>query len=196
MVNNFDLGRQVQISFFGGPNPFIPAPGKQPHERWIRIGWNPIQAGDVFGSGSKIRDLYVGKDTVSVRCVPMHWPLENVPGQCLYESRIKLSGNKVFATARFLNMRENHRQYPARSREFPAIYTNGTYYRLFTYTGDEPFTNGELTRIPKRWVDPGEFPWSSTSNPIGQMYPQGMSNVEPSPSFPVKPPRNRWVTGE
>jgi hypothetical protein len=160
LVNDFDLGRQVQISFFGGPNPFIPAPDKQPHERWVRIGWNPIQAGDVFGHGSRIRDLYVGKDSIYVSCIPMHWPLENVAGQCIYESRIKLAGNKVFATARMLNRRENHRQYPARSSEFPAVYTNGSYYRLFTYTGDKPFTHGEITRIAKRWVEPGEFPWT------------------------------------
>jgi hypothetical protein len=160
MVNDFDLGRQVQISFFGGPNPFIPSPTKQPHERWVRIGWNPIQAGDVFGHGSRITELHVGKDSVLVRCIPMHWPLENVPGQCIYESRIRLAGNKVFATARILNRREDHTQYPARSSEFPAIYTNGTYYRLFTYTGEKPFTSDTLTRIPKRWVEPGEFPWT------------------------------------
>ena len=160
MVNDFDLGRQVQISFFGGPNPFIPSPDKQPHERWVKIGWNPIQAGDVFGYGSKITDLYVGEDSIFVRCIPMHWPLENVPGQCIYESRIKLVGNKVFASAKILNHREDKTQYPARSSEFPAIYSNGTYYRLFTYTGDQPFTFGEMKRIPKSWVDPGEFPWA------------------------------------
>jgi hypothetical protein len=160
MVNNFDLGRQVQISFFGGPNPFIPSPDKQPHERWVRIGWNPIQAGDVFGYGSKIRDLYVGDDSIFVSFIPMHWPLANVPGQCVYESRIKLAGNKVIASAKILNHREDQTQYQARSSEFPAIYSNGTYYRLFTYTGDKPFTLGQMTRIPKRWVEPGEFPWT------------------------------------
>jgi hypothetical protein len=160
LVNDFDLGRQVQISFFGGPNPFVPAPDKQPHERWIGIGWNPIQAGDVFGHGSRIRELYLDSDSIFVSCIPMHWPLENVPGQCIYESSIKLSGNKVFVTARMRNQRDNHRQYTARSSEFPAVYTNGTYYRLFTYTGDQPFSHGELTRIPKRWVQPGEFPWT------------------------------------
>ena len=160
MVNNFDLGRQVQISFFGGPNPFIPSPDKQPHQRWVKIGWNPIQAGDVYGYGSKIIDLYVGSDSIFVSCIPMHWPLENVPGQCIYESRIKLDGNKVYVTAGILNHRDDHTQYPARTSEFPAVYTNGTYYKLYTYTGDAPFTMAPLKRIPKRTVERGEFPWT------------------------------------
>ena len=160
MVNDFDLGRQIQISFFGGPNPFVPAPDKKPHPRWEFIGWNPIQAGDVFGYGSRIKDLYVGEDSIFVSCIPMHWPLENVPGQCVYESRIKLEGNKVLASARILNHREDKTKYPVRNSELPAVYSNGTYYRLFTYTGDEPFTNDSLTLVPKRHVKPGKFPWS------------------------------------
>jgi hypothetical protein len=79
----------------GGAITFIPSAGKKPHPRWDFIGWNPIQAGDVFGYGSKIKDLYIGKDSIFVSCIPMHWPLENVPGQCVYESSIKLEGNKV-----------------------------------------------------------------------------------------------------
>ncbi|MBE0655123.1 MAG: hypothetical protein IH594_15075, partial [Bacteroidales bacterium] len=126
----------------------------------MKIGWNPIQAGDVYGYGSKIIDLYVGSDSIFVSCIPMHWPLENVPGQCIYESRIKLDGNKVYATARILNHRDDHTQYPARTSEFPAVYTNGTYYKLYTYTGDVPFTMAPLKRIPKRTVERGEFPWT------------------------------------
>jgi len=160
IVNDFDLGRQIQISFFGGPNPFIPSPDKQPHERWIRIGWNPIQAGDVFGNGSEIKDLFVGQDSIYVSCIPMHWPLDNVPGQCIYESRIKLRGNKVFVSAGIRNNRSDKTQYPARTSELPAVYSNGTYYNLYTYTGEKPFTFDNLRRIPKRNVKPGEFPWS------------------------------------
>ncbi|MCK4749365.1 MAG: hypothetical protein KAT15_20065, partial [Bacteroidales bacterium] len=82
------------------------------------------------------------------------------PGQCIYESSIKLDGNKVFAKARILNNRDDEKKYPARSGELPAVYSNGTYYRLFTYKGNKPFTNDELTLVPKRHVAPREFPWS------------------------------------
>ncbi len=102
----------------------------------------------------------MGEDSIFVSCIPMHWPLENVPGQCVYESMIKLKGNKVFATARILNNRDDRTQYPARTSELPAVYSNGTYYHLYTYTGDKPFTHDELTLVPKRHVKPGEFPWT------------------------------------
>ncbi len=77
----------------------------------------------------------MGEDSIFVSCIPMHWPLENVPGQCVYESRIKLEGNKVLAYSQDLNHREDKTKYPVRNSELPAVYSNGTYYRLFTYTG-------------------------------------------------------------
>jgi len=40
-------------------------------------------------------------------------------------------------------------QYAARTQEMPAVYTNGPYHRLMTYTGDKPFTGDGLTQIVK-----------------------------------------------
>ncbi|MGD9749345.1 MAG: hypothetical protein AB7V57_23595, partial [Verrucomicrobiales bacterium] len=47
LINNFDLGRQVQLSFFSGPVPFR-AEGQEPAKHWSHLGWNPIQSGDDF----------------------------------------------------------------------------------------------------------------------------------------------------
>ncbi len=159
LVNNADLGRQIQISFYAFPVPYAPG-GQQPHPRWTGIGWNPIQAGDVAGNGSEVLDLWYEGDSLYVSCIPMHWPLDNVPGECIYESRIKLKGNQVHANVKILNDRPDKTQYRARNNEFPAVYTNGTHYKLYSYTGSEPFSDDALTLIPKRIVAPGEFPWS------------------------------------
>jgi len=160
LINNHDLGRQVQISFYAFPVPYAPSPDKQPHPRWEGIGWNPIQAGDVAGNGSKIIDLWYEGDSLFVSCIPMHWPLDNVPGECIYESRIKLKDNQVHVNAKIINDRPDKTQYRARNNEFPAVYTNGTHYKLYSYTGAVPFSGDDLTLIPKRDVGPGEFPWT------------------------------------
>jgi hypothetical protein len=53
LINNFDLGRQVQLSFFSGPVPFR-ANGQSPKKHWEHLGWNPIQAGDDFENSSRV----------------------------------------------------------------------------------------------------------------------------------------------
>ena len=53
LVNSYDCGRQIQMSYYSGPVPFA-VPGKQPKPEWRFIGWNPIQVGDAFGNSSKL----------------------------------------------------------------------------------------------------------------------------------------------
>ncbi len=89
----------------------------------------------------------------------MQWPLENVPGDCVFESWITLEGSTARLRGKLTNQRSDHRQYPARGQELPAIYTNGAYYRLMTYRGAKPFTGGPLERIEKQGGDARD-PWS------------------------------------
>ena len=91
IINNFDWGRQVQMSFFAGPVPYE-EDGKKPSEHWAHIGWNPIQAGDAYHNGSEVVSYENTDEELYVRCIPMQWPLDNVPGECVYESRITLDG--------------------------------------------------------------------------------------------------------
>ena len=157
MINNFDYGRQVQMSYFGGPVPFT-AQGKQPHPHWKQIGWNPIQAGDHFGHRSRVLKHERGPDSLYVKCVPQHWPLKNVPGECTYESWIHLDGRAVRGRCRLTNHRNDTRVYPARDQELPAVYTNAPFHRLITYRGPQPFTKDTVVQIRKSADTPG--PWS------------------------------------
>jgi len=159
LVNNFDWGRQIQMSFYSGPNPFEPR-GKKPRPEWAQLGWNPIQAGDCYANRSKVLEHRTRDDVMYTRCTPMQWPLENEPGECSFETWISLSGNAVEVRARLVNRRADKRQYAARDQEVPAIYTNGPLHRLVTYTGGKPFTGAEVAEIPKKSVKPGQFPWS------------------------------------
>ncbi len=158
VVNSWDHGRQVQLSFYAPPIPFE-VPGKKPKEAWKGLGWNPIQSGDCFGNRSRILEQTNDGKTLYVKCVPMQWPLDNVPGECTFESWLSLDGPVVKARARINNDRKGYTGLAtARTQELPAVYTNGSYYKLMTYTGDKPFTDDELVRIEKKKEEKG--PWS------------------------------------
>ncbi len=154
IVNSADWGRQIQLSFYSGPNPFTPN-GKKPADVWAGLGWNPIQSGDCFGNRSKVIDTSNDGKTLYVKCVPMQWPLNNEPGECTFECWITLEGNTAHVRARLVNHRSDKTQYQGRGQELPAIYTNGPWYKLITYTGDQPFTGGELT------LRPTTMPWTA-----------------------------------
>ena len=158
LVNSFDCGRQIQMSYYSGPVPFSVA-GKEPKPEWKFIGWNPIQVGDAFGNAATVVAHTNDSKQLYVKCIPMHWPLENVPGECLFECWFTLEGPAVHARCRMVNQRPDHTQYPARGQELPALYTNGPWYRLATYRGGRPFSGDKVSWIEKP-KDTTE-PWSS-----------------------------------
>jgi len=153
VVNSYDWGRQIQMSFYSGPIPYTPE-GKQPNPSWAGLGWNPIQSGDCYGHRSKVLEYRNDGGSLYVKCIPMQWPQNDVPGSCTFESWITLKGNTAEVHGRINNHRKDLTQYQGRGQELPAIYTNGPYWRLMTYDGDQPFTNGKLTQIPAK------MPWS------------------------------------
>ena len=159
LINSHDWGRQVQMSFYSHPVPFHPE-GFDMNENWRSIGWNPIQCGDCFGHRSTILDYRCENGEIYVKCIPMHWPLDNHPGECTFETWYRLNGDRVEVTARLNNARPDTTQYPARGQELPAVYTNGVWYKLVSYTGNEPFTGAPVTELCTRENGLG-WPWVS-----------------------------------
>jgi hypothetical protein len=162
VINSYDWGRQVQMSYYGGPVPFVPE-GKTVAPQWLGLGWNPIQAGDHFGNRSRILEHRNDGRTLYVKCVPMQWPLDGVPGECTFESWLELDGASVRARCRLTNARADTTRFPARTQELPAVYTNGPWHRIVSYTGDKPFTNGAVSKLtakpPPQWDH-----WLATEN--------------------------------
>jgi len=156
VINNFDLGRQVQLSFFSGPVPYC-AGEKRPAKHWEHIGWNPIQAGDDFKHGSRVLDSRCDGRTLYVKCRPLQWPLDNVESECTFESWLELTGIVVRARARLNNARADTTPYPARLQELPALYANAPFCRVVSYTGARPFAGDALSEIGK---PAGTHPWS------------------------------------
>ncbi len=157
LINSHDWGRQVQMSFYSHPVPFNPE-GSQMAECWKLIGWNPIQSGDYYRNRSRVLEYRCENNEIYVKCIPMHWPLNNHPGECTFEVWYKLDGYCVNVTSRINNARPDKNQYPARHQELPAVYTNGEWYKGVSYVGKEPFTGGELTELVTKENGLG-WPW-------------------------------------
>ena len=161
MINSHDWGRQIQQSYYSGPNPFIGPNGEKPVAAWAGLGWNPIQSGSYGRIRSKtITFEQPDRATLRVRCIPMQWPHLNVPGDCVFEATYRLEEeNVVSMTARILNARADKTFYPARTQEMPALYTNGPWYKLVTYQGTAPFTGGPTSVLVDKKDGKG-WPWS------------------------------------
>ena len=158
MVNSHDWGRQIQMSFYSGPQPFEPN-GKKPSDHWKQLGWNPIQSGDYGGNPSKILEHKNDGKEIYIKCIPMHWPLKNQPGQCIFECWYSIKGNVVSVRSKLTNQRDDKKQYRARNQEVPALYSNGSWYRIVTYTGNRPYTQDKTIEISRKPERP-PFPWN------------------------------------
>ena len=100
----------------------------------------------------------------------MQWPLANVPGECFFESSIKIKGNIVEVKNCIRNNRKDKTQYPARSQELPAVYVNGPYHRLVTYKGAKPFENDAISEIPQNSeTEPKWSHWQATENWVAHL---------------------------
>ena len=157
LINSADWGRQVQMSFYSHPVPFNPE-GSQMAECWKFIGWNPIQSGDYYRNRSRVLEYRAEDNEIYIKSIPMHWPLNNHPGECTFEVWYRLDGYCVNVTSRINNARPDTNQYPARHQELPAVYTNGEWYKAVSYVGKKPFTGDGLTELVTKDDGLG-WPW-------------------------------------
>ncbi|MBR5414392.1 MAG: hypothetical protein IK105_00465 [Thermoguttaceae bacterium] len=158
MINSCDWGRQIQLSYYSGPIPYIGPNGEQPNESWRNLGWNPIQSGDCYGFQSKVISFEQTGNTMTVRTIPMLWPNANLPAECIFEVVYTLTSYGFYMDATIINSRSDRTQYAARSQEMPAVYTNGSWYKLVSYLGDNPFQN-EATTVLVDKNDGNGWPW-------------------------------------
>lgn len=161
LINNYDLGRQVQQSYFAGPTNYLPA-GAIMHPSWTPWPWNPIQTGDVYKKRSQVLALSNSDGVLYVKTRPMQWALSNVPGDCFFEWWIRLEGQAARVRCRLSNQRSDPAQYAERDQEMPAVYGVGSLTNLVSYTGTAPFTGGATTKLPP--VGPPWTYWRATEN--------------------------------
>lgn len=160
MINSYDWGRQIQMSYYSGPWPYIGPNGERPSPEWEGLGWNPIQSGDAGGHRAKVLSFEKkGEHSMLVKSIPMQWPHKTgVAGECVFETLYQLDDNVITMTSTIINDRADKTQYRAGSQEMPAVYTNGPWYQVVTYLGDQPFTNQPTSVIVDKGSNRG-WPW-------------------------------------
>ncbi len=157
LINSADLGRQIQMSHYSGPWPFTVG-DVQPHPSWAGLGWNPIQTGDCYMNPSQVVEHRNDGRELYIRCIPMQWPLKNVPGDCTFETWTTLEGPMIHMRFRCTNQRSDVTAYRPCPQELPAVYTISRLSRLVSYTGDQPFTNAAVTQVRNDWRR--DWPWT------------------------------------
>ncbi|AUD03336.1 hypothetical protein [Spirosoma pollinicola] len=151
MVNNPDLGRQIQTSIYAGPINYEQN-NKKPPAQWPYLGWNPVQAGDYYLYPAQIVSYQQTDNLIYVKTIPHIWPLLNEPAECTFEHWITIKDNTVHVRCRVAVSRADTTQYDARTQETPCVYLNGPYDRMITYTGLKPFTNDAISEFTERQV--------------------------------------------
>jgi hypothetical protein len=157
IINSADLGRQIQMSHYSGPWPFEVG-NKKPNPAWAGLGWNPIQTGDCYNHPSEVIEHRNDGKQLYIKCIPKQWPLDNVPGDCLFETWTSLEGPVIHMRYRCTNRRSDTTAYRPCPQELPAVYTISKLWRLMAYTGDKPFTQDALTQVTNDWRKP--WPWT------------------------------------
>jgi hypothetical protein len=167
MVNNFDLGRQFQLSLYGGPLNF----SQKGHPMWVGLGWNPIQAGDVNNNPGQVIAFSKQANQLYVKTIPTQFALNNVPGEATIEHWISLTGNVVKVHAKVVMNRTDKTQYEARTQEWPCLFVNGPYHNIYTYQGNNPYGNGTLTKLSPpmemEYLRPITEPWMAATDNKG-----------------------------
>jgi hypothetical protein len=144
MINNNDLGRQLQTSLYAGPYPYS-VNGKNPVEQWKYLGWNPVQTGDYYNNPAQVVSYQQTDNQLYVKTVPLIWPLLNEPADCVMEHWLSTKDNTVHVRSRITVSRRDTTHYEARTQETPCVYVNSPWYRMVLYTGMQPFTNGSVS---------------------------------------------------
>ncbi|MBQ9874616.1 MAG: hypothetical protein IJM30_09135 [Thermoguttaceae bacterium] len=165
MINSADWGRQIQLSYYSGPRPFIGPNGEKPSDSWAGLGWNPIQSGDCGGYRSQVLSFEkIDDSTILLRTRPMLWPHSGLPAECVFECRYTLIDNGFALDATIINARSNKTQFEGCAQETPALYTNAPWYKLVTYLGDKPFENEPTTVVVDKNDGKG-WPWTQYYTP-------------------------------
>lgn len=121
LINNYDLGRQLQMSHYAAPNPFVPE-GHEVFPEWKKLGWNAVQAGDHFGNGSEVTEISHDETSIKLRCRPMQWPLDNAVSEAEFEMTIQLDGPIVRVHCLSEFDRSDNFEPEDRHQEIPALY--------------------------------------------------------------------------
>ena len=147
LVNIADEGRYIQQSYYAGKSLDRKSEGQSEH--WSPWSWNPIQVGDAFGNRAKILEWQQSKDSLYVKCIPMQWDMNNCPAEAEMEQWTFMIGNVLHIRNRLTCHRTDtiYGDGISSDQELPAVYPISSLKNLYTYQGNQPFTNSPLKQL-------------------------------------------------
>lgn len=141
VLNHYDHGRLVQQSYYGDED----------GSKWAKKPWryNPVQGGDYNGLAASVTELTSDTKSAYVKTTPRHWASGELLRECVMEQWIELQGSLVKARYQFTyNGSIDHK---ARHQETPAVFVSPKLQSLVAYTGNAPWSGGELSRRKPGW---------------------------------------------
>ena len=93
IVNAHDMGREIQLSFYSGPQVYNPPTEAYPNGACDKLfghpgvpwPWNPIGAGDVDGNHGQILSFSKTASSWHIVTRPLQWACHNVSCDCTFE---------------------------------------------------------------------------------------------------------------
>ena len=145
LLNHYDHGRLIQQSYYGDED----------GSKWADKPWryNPVQAGDYQGHPAELLEFRSTATAAYARTRPRNWAGGELLEDCDLEQSIELDGPLVKLKYSFhYRGKQTH---AARDQETPAVFVAPELTRLATYSGKQPWTDGELSVRTPGW--PNEY---------------------------------------
>lgn len=148
-VNTDDTGRYIQCSLYDGNGLYTDQ--SLPSGTW---GWNPVQAGDIYGHVSTVIDSTVTSDLLYSKTHSIEWfPINKgggsgtpIDADIYIEQTITLVPNQTKAVKVVIHV--TYFGTTARrliGQELPVMFLNSTYTKLVRYAGVKPWSGDTVT---------------------------------------------------
>lgn len=126
LINEHDQGREVQQSYYAGPDPY-----RNAHWGGHPWAWNPISSGDAFGHSGDVLRTVANESSIYLKSQPLQWALDKCFCNCTFETYLTVDDNGVYVRNRLVTFRADKKDYGERDQELPAVYTIGRMSHLW-----------------------------------------------------------------
>ena len=141
LINHYDNGRFIQQSYYDGELDGSDWNGK----KWR---WNPIQGGGWRdGTGARIISKNKTSTQIDIETEPVHWATCEALPECDMKERITLGDNYAKISYTFTNSGTGSYDHTQYDQELPAVFCDYSLKNFVSYTGDSPWTGGDLTKV-------------------------------------------------
>ena len=140
LCNNCDTGRLIQQSYYGTGANGEYTPGEFNGSVW---SYNPVQGGNKYNQPSRIIDVAVEENSVTVKAQPGDWSTRDFLTPSYMENTYTVSEDWIRIDNRFVDF--SGWDNPPRSQEIPAFYTVSWLDAFVRYAGRSSWTGDALT---------------------------------------------------